>query len=272
MAWKQQTDANWRIPYVGGWCEGYVEGAWGQATKPTASNQSTSGVYASAMAAWNAEPNKHYDLPPKGKTVPVYFSLGSTSYGHVAISLDDGMVASSTQAGFHTQGYLHPNLNHMINTYAPYNKGCTYLGWGEHVGRIRVIAPDVVYATIDQIKSLYLEILQRPADAGGLAHYQSYTYDFVRNDLFASQERKNLEAKKAADLLAAQQAEAQRRKDEAEAKAAADAKVAIELAKAQAEQDAIAKEAKVQAEDHSFITRLKDLIQLIINFLTKLKG
>ncbi len=140
MGWIQKHDANWRIPYVGGWCEGYVEGAWGQATKPTVSNQTTSGVHASAMSAWNAGRGNHpNEAPPKGKTVPVFFSLGSTPLGHVAIHMDDGMVASTTQAGFHTQGYLHPNLNHLINLYAQYNKGCTYLGWSEWVGNLKVL-------------------------------------------------------------------------------------------------------------------------------------
>lgn len=139
---KQLKDANWRIPYVGGWCEGYVEGAWGFATLPTPSNPTTSGKYASATAAWNAEPNKHYDQPPMGITVPVYFSLGSTSYGHVAIRLDDGKVASSTQTGYHTQGYLHPNIQNMIDMYAKYNNGCTYLGWGEHVAGNQIIKED----------------------------------------------------------------------------------------------------------------------------------
>lgn len=137
--WIQLNDANWRIPYVGGWCEGYVEGAWGQATRPTPSNQTTSGVYATAIAAWNAQPVKHTEEPPKGITVPVYFSLGNVWQGHVAIRLDDGYVASSTQAGYHPVGYLHPNINNLISLYGQYNGGCTYLGWGEYVGRVKVV-------------------------------------------------------------------------------------------------------------------------------------
>jgi hypothetical protein len=269
MAWKQLKDANWKIPYVGSWCEGYVEGAWGQATKPTANNQTTSGVYGTATAAWSAQPNKHYDLPPKGKTVPVYFSLGSTTQGHVAISLDDGQVASSTQSGFHTQGYIHPNLNDLITVYGKYNKGCKYLGWGEYVGKIRVIAPDVVYATQTQIKALYLQRRERTADAGGLKHYASYTYDFVKNDLYASAERKKLETKKAAALLAKQKADALKAKQEVEAKALADAKAADELAKQKVEQDALAKEAQVS--DHNFIQVLRELWNVIWAFIT-LKG
>lgn len=150
--WVQVKDANWRIPYVGGWCQGFVEGAWGRATKPTPSNPTTSGVHASATVAWNAEPNKHTDYPPKGITVPVYFSLGSTPHGHVAIRLDDLMVASSTQAGYNPQGYIHPNIKHLIDLYAQYNKGCKYLGWGEHVGGIRVVRYEPTITTKDETK------------------------------------------------------------------------------------------------------------------------
>lgn len=140
--WIQQNDANWRIPYVGGWCEGFVEGAWGQATLPTPQNQTTNGVWSSAIAKWNGNPgngNHPGELPPVGKTVPVYFSLGSTSYGHTAISLDDGEVASSTQAGYHTQGFIHPTLNNLISVYGQYNNGCNYLGWSEYVGNTKAL-------------------------------------------------------------------------------------------------------------------------------------
>ena len=146
MPYRQVIDANWRIPYVGGWCEGYVAGAFGQATLPTIDNQTTSAIgaggYASAIDKWNADPgngNHPGELPPVGKTVPVYFSLGDVWQGHTAISLDDGMVASSTQGGFHTQGYIHQNLDNLIWVYGQYNGGCNYLGWSEFVGNVRVV-------------------------------------------------------------------------------------------------------------------------------------
>ena len=135
----QINDANWRIPYVGGWCEGYVEGAWGKATQPTPSNPTTSGIYGSATQAWEAVQNKHYDMPPLGVTVPVYFSLGNVWQGHVAIRLDDGMVASSTQSGYHSQGYIHPNIQNMIDLYGKYNGGCTYLGWADRQWGIEIV-------------------------------------------------------------------------------------------------------------------------------------
>lgn len=151
--WKQLKDANWKIPYVGGWCEGYVEGAWGKATLPTINNQTTSGVYASATDAWNKAKYKHTDYPPAGITVPVYFSLGSTPLGHVAIRLDDLMVASTTQGGFHTQGYIHKNIQDLITMYAKYNNGCTYLGWSEDVGGEQMVKyyPDITTKEITEV-------------------------------------------------------------------------------------------------------------------------
>jgi len=130
MTWIQSRDANWRVPYTGGWCLKYVQDAFG-----------TDHPYANATVAWNANygGKNHTDLPPKGKTCAVYFSLGSVPEGHVAISLDDGMVASSTQGGTHPQGYLHPNLNDIIAVYGQYNGGCKYLGWSEYCGSVKTL-------------------------------------------------------------------------------------------------------------------------------------
>lgn len=247
MPWKQLRDADWKIPYVGGWCEGFVEGSWGQATLPAVNNQITYGKYASAIAKWNANPgngNHPGELPPEGVTVPVYFSLGSTSFGHTADSLSDGMVASSTQGGFHTQGYIHPNLQNLIDVYAKYNKGCTYLGWSEYVGDVQVVEWVNPNATTDQVNRAYLDILERPADADGLAHYTSIgmTDNQVRADLLDSAEYKALQKHKA-DVAAAQAADAAAKQAAADAKAKADAEAA---AKAQAEADAKAEAVKEQ--------------------------
>lgn len=130
MTWIQSRDANWRVPYVGGWCLKYVQDAF-----------NTDHPYANATVAWNANygGKNHTDLPPKGKTCAVYFSLGNVPEGHVAIHLDDGMVASSTQGGTHPQGYLHPNLNDIIAVYGQYNGGCKYLGWSEYCGSVKTL-------------------------------------------------------------------------------------------------------------------------------------
>lgn len=212
MPLTQLKDANLNIPYVGGWCEGFVEGAWGQATLPTPANPTTSGVYSTAIDAWNAQPNKHYDLPPVGKTVPVYLSLGNVPAGHVAISLDDGKIASSSQSGYHPLPYFHPNLNDLIAMYGKYNGGCTYLGWGEYVGRIQVVSSGIINEgeneMIDQstLNILFNAILGRSADPGAVTHYVgNYTPSFVANDLNASAERKTYlayQAKAVTDLKA----------------------------------------------------------------------
>ena len=128
MNYTQVTLPNYDIPYTGGLCEKYVENTVG-----------LNGVYPSATAAWNADNVNYYDLPPKGLRVPVYFSLGTNPNGHVAIQLEDGRVASSTQAGYHKTAYIHPNLQDLINVYAKHNGGCTYLGFSGYIGKVEVI-------------------------------------------------------------------------------------------------------------------------------------
>lgn len=189
MAYRQLVDANMKTPYIGGWCQGFVGMAWGQSRMNDAHTE-TYGMYPTATAAWNAEPNKHYDLPPVGKTVPVYFSLANEKAGHVAISLDDGKIASSTQGGYHTKPFFHPNLDDLIAVYSKYNGKCTYLGWGEHVGTLRVIQGDDMVTTKEQLDRLYTAVLQRPRGAGeGEDVYLNKDSGWVFDDLYNSQER-----------------------------------------------------------------------------------
>jgi len=142
------------IPYVGGLCEGYVEGTAGQATIPTPEDKMTYGIYPSASAAWKANNGNHpNELPPKGFSVPAYFSLGSTEDGHTALVLTDGRVASSSLEGFHTAPFIYPNLNALIADYAKYNNGCTYLGWSEYIGKQQVVRSNMI---TDATKVYYL--------------------------------------------------------------------------------------------------------------------
>lgn len=192
MNYTQLQDANWRIPYVGGWCLKYVQDAFG-----------TDHPYASATDAWDANyggGNHPGELPPAGRTVPVYFSLGDVAAGHVAICMDDGTIASSTQSGSHAEGFIHPNLQNLIDVYGKYNGGCTYLGWSEYVGTVRVVHPEQEVVNqapqggedmIDQptLTNLYQLILGRDPDDGGVAHYVGhYSTSFVVSDLLASDE------------------------------------------------------------------------------------
>jgi hypothetical protein len=262
--WKQLRDCNWRIQYVGGWCLKFVQDAFG-----------TDHVYPDAMSAWNANVGggNHVSQPPVGKTVPVYFSLGNVPQGHIAICMDDGKVASSTQAGTHPQAYIHPNLNDLIAVYGKYNGGCAYLGWSEYVGTVHVIEWDNPNATADQVRQDYLDILERPADDGGLAHYQNYTNDFVRADLMNSAEYKQLQSNKAI----AAQAVIDEANKEAAAKAAADAIAAKTAADAKAEADAKAALPPVvpviapvdpNADNNAFTSWLKNIFEIIAKFLT----
>lgn len=284
--WNQLRDANWKVPYVGGWCLKYVQDAFG-----------TDHPDPDAMNAWNDNylGGNHVSLPPTGKTVPVYFSLGNVPQGHVAISLDDGKVASSTQSGSHPAGFIHPNLNDLVATYGRYNGGCVYLGWSEFVGTVRVVEYSNPNASVDQIKQAFLDILERPADPDAIAHYQNYTNDFTRADLLNSVEYHTLQGNKAAAIQAAKDAIAR----DAAAKAATEAinarlaaeaevarlaeiarlKAVQEAADAQALKDAQLAAAKAKADteaqvasDHSFILRVQSLFQIIIDFFVKLKG
>lgn len=231
MAYKQVRDADMTVGYVGGWCLKYVQDAF-----------HTDHPYSDAMTAWRANygGGNHTGVPPLGITVPVYFSLGNLAYGHVAIRLDDGWVASSTLDGAHAKPYYHKDLADLIAVYGKYNGGCTYQGWSEFVGTTRVVQyiADKVTATAAQVKQAYLDVLERPADAGGIATYitNGMSEGEVRADLIASQEYKDLQAHKAS--LAQAQADAQAQA-EANAQAAKEARdLADAEAKAKADQEA----------------------------------
>lgn len=86
---------------------------------------------------------------------------------------------------------------------------------------------EVVTATADQVRQDYLEILERGADDGGLAHYTTngMTNDQVWADLLKSDEYQKLQAHKQAVAQAATEAQAA-----ADAKAKADAEAATQAA------------------------------------------
>lgn len=100
-------------------------------------------------------------------------------------------------------------------------------------------------ATADQIRQAYNEILERPADAAGLTHYANYTIEFTRDDLARSQEKRELDARKAeAARVAAAQAQAEAARRAEEATRAAEAQKALEAAQ-KAEAERLAAEAEL---------------------------
>lgn len=132
MSWQQIITPNLTISYTGGWCLQAVQNAFG-----------TAHPYSSAMQDWlsgeNGHGNHDGELPPAGVYVPVYFSLGDEPRGHIAISMPNGWVASSTLPGVNKGLYIHPSLAALISMYAKYNEGCHYLGWSEGVGNEAVV-------------------------------------------------------------------------------------------------------------------------------------
>lgn len=139
MGWTQVKDANWKVPYTAGWCLKYVREAFGIGPK-----------YPTAIDAWKNATSKHYDYPPAGITVPVFFSIKTEPAGHIAIRLDDMCVASSTQAGTHPQGYIHKNIESMMLVYGSARGNCTYLGWTEDLNGVTVIRwePEITHKTV----------------------------------------------------------------------------------------------------------------------------
>lgn len=265
MPWKQNRDADLSVGYTGGWCLKYVQDAY-----------HTDHPYPTAMAAWKAEPKKHTDRPPAGKTVPVYLALGNEPAGHVAICLDDGWVASSTQPGTHAKPYFHKSLDDLIAVYGRYNGGATYLGWGEYVGSVRVVQYVSDNATDEQIRQAYREILEREADESGLSHYRNYQLDFVRQDLLKSTEYKTLLANKAAQAKAAQEAQVKadalaKQQAEAEAKAKADAEARQKLADKQPEPVPTVKDIQnVNLENNKLLKQILAILLAIQTLLSKI--
>lgn len=109
-------------------------------------------------------------------------------------------------------------------------------------------------ATDDEIKAAYLEILERPVDPNGLAHYRQYSIAFVRDDLKKSTEYSMLINRKAAE-----QAEAIRKAAEAEAKRKLDEETAAREAKRIADEKAAQEEAKRLAEEQAKLITPIDL-------------
>jgi len=184
--YEQVIQPNTNFPYVGGLCEGFVEGSFGQASAPYKlpnGQWTTSGVWPSATAAWqtNYGNTNHEYLPPSGVSVPVYFELGSTQYGHVAISLPDGRIISSSLPGYNKSGYVYKNLDAMILDYANNNKYCSYLGWSEYVGKARAVKlkEESMKVTPQNLKYLYLGIYAEDVPDSKLAKDSMIGWDYA---------------------------------------------------------------------------------------------
>lgn len=248
--WKQTKTPNLDpVIYQGGkplydwlgWCLAYVQTAFGAGWSGSTAWDGWSNRTSGKHADWNI---------PKGVYVPIWFDgyWQGNRYGHVAI-YKDGVVWSSP---YRSKPYA-DKLGSIAEVERIY--GMKYVGWSEFVGATRVIEYVNNNVTLEQLKALYLEILERPVDNDAIAHYiGKRTYDFTRNDLLQSQERKNLLAAKEATRKAAE--EAAKKAEEARIaaeKAAAEerARLEEEARKAQEEAERLAEEERKKKEEQA---------------------
>jgi hypothetical protein len=97
-----------------------------------------------AMDAWDMEVNSgaaQKNVPPKGVAVPIWFDLAGLNLarrqrGHIAISLPNGKVASASQAGKHSNLFIHNSINDLIKYYG---QGIKYLGWSPWVEGVQIV-------------------------------------------------------------------------------------------------------------------------------------
>lgn len=134
-------------------------------------------------------------------------------------------------------------------------------GYAGRVDPAQFMESPILTATVAQVKQAYLDILEREADAGGIAHYTKYKIDFVRSDLAASAEYRTLQARKAAAAQAAKDAETKRQE-------------AARIAAEKAEAERIAKEnaAKVPVDDeqNKRLSAIEAIIKAITDFLDRI--
>lgn len=254
-----------------GWCLAVAQTMFGsQRTSP------------SAWSEWvNVVKYKHQDRNiPGGVYVPIWFDgyWNGQRVGHVAV-YKDGKVWSSP--------YTHKPYADVLGSIADVERiyGMRYVGWSEDIGNTRVVEWVNNNATVDQVKDLYREILEREADQGGIDHYAGkQPYDFVRNDLLQSQERKDLLARKEQERQAAD--EAARKAEEARIaaeKAAADEKARLEAEAKAAEEEAarLAEEERKKKEEQAANApswgdlieeqkKTNSLLTTIINFIKRI--
>lgn len=128
--WQQNRTTDTGVQYTGGLClqasqRGYKSAHW----------------YPRAIDQWTAEPFKHYDRPPLGIDVPIYFSIPGIAAGHIANRLSDGRVASASKSGVHNGLYIHKDIDDLVAFYKSGGVQLNYLGWGEMSADVRVVEP-----------------------------------------------------------------------------------------------------------------------------------
>lgn len=236
-----------------GYCLAYVQTAFGAGW-----------AGATAWESWSSVKGKHADRQfPIGVYIPIWFSHTGTyggvrkNWGHVAIlRIDPNGSVKIWSSPLSNKAYadVFTGISQVERAF-----GASFVGWSEFVGPTRVlehIPAKNNNITTAQLTALYQEILERKPDAGAINHYVGKrTYDFTRNDLLTSTERKTLLANKEAARKAADEAKrkAEELKKKAdEAKAAAEKKrLEEEARKAQEEAERLAEEERKKKEEQA---------------------
>lgn len=182
--WNQLVKFNTNITYVGGWClaavqDGYDSLHW----------------YPTAKEQWNKSPDKHWDMPPEGIDVPVYFNIPTNAAGHVAVRLANGKVASASYAGKHKPMAIHDSIQDLINDYMAGGTVLEYLGWTESCANLKVVQFEEKeeMVTENQLAVLYRFYLGTGiSDFGYKERLGKQTFDFVMKELSNSEQFKNI--------------------------------------------------------------------------------
>ena len=268
--------------------------------------QTAFGAGWSGLTAWHSwssiTKGKHGDIEPRGVYVPLWYKeywYKGEDYGHVVIAYfnNDGSGSAWTSPVTHVPYATRINFSNIQDLHnqlrAKWWSGLVYVGWSEYVGSTRVIEFVNNNITLDQLKALFRELLERDPDQAAINYYVGkLTYDATRHDIIYSKERNDLLAKKEADRKAAE--EAAKKAEEARIaaeKAAAEAKakkereeaerLAEEARKAQEEADRLAAEERKKKEEQAAQApsweelaknqeKTNNLLQIIIDFIKKI--
>lgn len=113
--------------------------------------------YPDAWAAW-VNTQQHFDEPPTGLDVPVFFSyfanidLVNKNWGHIGVRLANGQ--------FWSDGKVYPTIAAYTSTHLP-----KYVGWGESINNVMVIGEEMQPLTPAQVDHVLKMGLRREPTA-----------------------------------------------------------------------------------------------------------
>lgn len=144
LNYSQSTAPNMGVEDGPGWCLRFAQSAFGAPVQ-----------FESARKAWDGQQARHFDRPPKGVVVPIWFDHWGTygspakydNWGHVAVSLGDGRVLTSPLLNSHLKRWdgakgemVGSGIYSSIEALQRDLGGSpTYLGWSEYVNGKKIV-------------------------------------------------------------------------------------------------------------------------------------